>query len=94
MLSFSQCLVSGVAMKINDFFTFFFYQACGISLSLGLLLHGLVLCGHGGVVQMAQQHGRHWRNILENKVRQSKIYKLYCVSCMYLNLIELTGRRL
>jgi len=45
-------------------------EACGISLSLGLLLHGLVLCGHGGVIQMAQQHGHDWRNILENKVKQ------------------------
>lgn len=34
---------------------------------------------------MAQQHGREWRNILENKVRQSKIFKLYCVSCICLN---------
>ena len=47
-----------------------FYQACGISLSLGLLLHGLVLCGHGGVIQMAQQLGHDWRNVLENKVKQ------------------------
>lgn len=36
-------------------------------------------------MQMAQQHGREWRNILENKVRQSKIFKLYCVSCICLN---------
>jgi len=42
-------------------------EACGISLSLGLLLHGLVLCGHGGVIQMARQHGHDWRNVLENK---------------------------
>jgi len=53
---------------LEDLFSLF--QACGISLSLGLLLHGLVLCGHGGVIQMAQQHGHDWRNILENKVKQ------------------------
>ena len=40
-------------------------------------------------MQMAQQHGREWRNILENKVRQSNIFKLYCVSCIY--LFELAG---
>ena len=43
---------------------------------------------------MARQHGRDWRNVLENKVRQSKIFKLYCVSCICLNLIESTERRL
>lgn len=53
---------------------FFCYQACGISLSVGLLLHGLVLCGHGGVVQMAQQLGHDWRSILENKVKLRMIY--------------------
>ena len=83
VLSSSLCLVFEVAIEIQRF-SFFFYQACGISLSLGLLLHGLMLCGHGGVVQTARQHGRDWRNVLENKVRQSKIFKLYCVSCMYL----------
>lgn len=66
------------------------YQACGISLSLGLLLHGLVLCGHGGVIQMAQQHGHDWRNVLENKVKQRKIFKLMYLTgvCTCLNLIE------
>ena len=52
---------------------FSFYQACGISLSVGLLLHGLVLCGHGGVIQMAQQRGHDWRNVLENKVNLSPV---------------------
>ena len=70
MPSSSLHLVSaaGLAMELEDLFSLF--QACGISLSLGLLLHGLVLCGHGGVIQMAQQHGHDWRNILENKVKQ------------------------
>ncbi len=53
---------------------FSFYQACGISLSVGLLLHGLVLCGHGGVIEMAQQQGHDWRSVLENKVKLSMIH--------------------
>lgn len=72
-------------MKMRGF-SFFFYKACGISLSLGLLLHGLVSCGHGGVIQMARQHGHDWRNVLDNKVKQD--LKLYCVSCICLNLTE------
>jgi len=42
-------------------------QASGVSLSFGLLLHGLVSCGHGGVVQLAKQHADVWRSVLENK---------------------------
>ena len=53
-------------MKI--FVVHLFYQACGISLSLGLLLHGLMSCGHGGAIQLAKQHGKEWRSVLENKV--------------------------
>jgi len=66
-------------MKMRGF-SFFFYKACGISLSLGLLLHGLVLCGHGGVIQMARQHGHDWRNVLENKVSKILsciVYRVY-----------------
>ncbi|XP_044183101.1 focadhesin-like isoform X2 [Acropora millepora] len=42
-------------------------QACGVSLSFGLLLHGLVSCGHAGIVHLAKQQAEVWRSILENK---------------------------
>lgn len=35
---------------------------------------------------MARQHGHDWRNVLDNKVKQD--LKLYCVSCICLNLTE------
>ncbi|XP_068741397.1 focadhesin-like [Montipora capricornis] len=42
-------------------------QCCGISLSFGLLLYGLVSCGHGGVVHLAKQRADVWRSVLESK---------------------------
>ncbi|XP_027059446.1 focadhesin-like [Pocillopora damicornis] len=42
-------------------------EVCGISLSLGLLLHGLISCGHGGAIELARQAGNDWRSVLENK---------------------------
>ncbi|XP_015773334.1 PREDICTED: LOW QUALITY PROTEIN: focadhesin-like [Acropora digitifera] len=42
-------------------------QACGVSLSFGLLLHGLVSCGHAGIIHLAKQQAEVWRSILENK---------------------------
>ena len=33
-----------------------------------MLLHGLVSCGHGGVVQLAKDQGEVWRSILESEV--------------------------
>ncbi|CAH3022453.1 unnamed protein product, partial [Porites evermanni] len=41
--------------------------AYGVSLSYGMLLHGLVSCGHGGVVQLAKDQGEVWRSILERE---------------------------
>lgn len=37
-------------------------------MSYGMLLHGLVSCGHGGVVQLAKDQGEVWRSILESEV--------------------------
>ncbi|XP_022783954.1 focadhesin-like isoform X5 [Stylophora pistillata] len=44
-----------------------YLEVCGISLSLGLLLHGLVSCGHGGAIELAREIGKDWRSVLENK---------------------------
>lgn len=42
-------------------------------MSYGMLLHGLVSCGHGGVVQLAKDQGEVWRSILEREVGMWRI---------------------
>lgn len=42
-------------------------------MSYGMLLHGLVSCGHGGVIQLAKDQGEVWRSILESEVGMWRI---------------------
>lgn len=54
-------------------FTGWQQAAYGVSLSYGMLLHGLVSCGHGGVVQLAKDQGEVWRSIVEREVGMWRI---------------------
>ena len=63
----------------------FFYQACGVSLSFGLLLHGLVSCGHAGIIHLAKQQAEVWRSILENKVCPRECKPFYVITPILLS---------